>query len=67
MGQNIPVNFFVICIILMLTFGFSDMASNFQDTKSEDEKDVEGTQNEKEFMDFVLDNTKMEGSNYSLL
>ena len=43
------------------------MASNFQDTKSEDEIDVEGTQNEKELMDFVLDNTKMEGSNYSIL
>ena len=31
------------------------MASNFQDTKSEDEIDVEGTQNEKELMDFVVD------------
>ena len=43
------------------------MASNFQDTKSEDEIDVEGTQNEKELMDFVVDKYQMEGLNYSIL
>ena len=31
------------------------MASNFQDTSSEDEIDIECTQNEKELYDFVLD------------
>ena len=30
------------------------MALNFQDRSSEDEIDVEYTQNEKEFMDYVL-------------
>ena len=32
-----------------------DMASNFQDTSSEDEIDIECTQNEKELLDYVLD------------
>ena len=31
------------------------MASNFQDTSSEDELDIEFTQNEKELLDYVLD------------
>ena len=31
------------------------MASNFQDTSSEDELDIECTQNEKELVDYVLD------------
>ena len=31
------------------------MASNFQDTSSDDELDVECTQNEKELLDYVLD------------
>ena len=31
------------------------MASNFQDTSSADEIDVECTQNEKELLDYVLD------------
>ena len=31
------------------------MASNFQDTSSEDELDIECTQNEKELLDYVLD------------
>ena len=31
------------------------MASNFQDISSDDELDVECTQNEKELLDFVLD------------
>ena len=32
------------------------MAPNFQDMSSEDELDVECTQNEKELLDYVLDN-----------
>ena len=32
------------------------MAPNFQDTSSENELDVECTQNEKELLDYVLDN-----------
>ena len=31
------------------------MASNFQDSSSEDELGVESTQNEKEFLNYVLD------------
>ena len=31
------------------------MASNFQDTSSDDELDIECTQNEKESLDYVLD------------
>ena len=31
------------------------MASNFQDTSSDDEPDIECTQNEKELLDYVLD------------
>ena len=31
------------------------MASNFQDTSSEDEIDVECTENEKELLDYVSD------------
>ena len=53
------------CTILVMTFWiecmdifiwFSKMAPNFQDTSSEDELDVECTQNEKELLDYVLDN-----------
>ena len=43
------------------------MASNFQDMSSEDEIDIECTQNEKELLDFVLDKyKKIESLNYSI-
>ena len=45
--------------ILVLNFGFKiqfiAMASNFQDSSSDDELGVECTQNEKELLDYVLD------------
>ena len=50
--------------ILFLTFGFRiefiAMTSNFQESSSDNELDVECTQNEKELLDYVLDEYRNE-------